>query len=196
MTAQGFLKLAVESIGSPRDVARLLLSANISREAVWTAFALVVAMNAFVYGLGLVVAPPVGALPVFLAQPIGYAVVECVSLAGMIVSITLVGRMMGGAGRLTDVGLLLVWVQALNILVQLASTVLMLAIPPLAGIVGVIAIAIGFWILLNFIDEAHGLGNMLKSFFVFVLALFALGIVLSVALTMAGMTPEGMMGNV
>lgn len=196
MTPQAFVKLAYESIGAPRSVARQLMSAHLTREAIWTAFALVVVLNALVFGAMLVLDPPPSGVPAFLATPGGYLVVQGVTLGGTILAMTLMGRMLGGAGRFLDMALLMIWLQALNIFVQVATSLLLLLSPGLAGLFVIAATGIGFWILLNFIDEAHGLGNLLKAFFVFLLGLLALGFTLSVILTLAGFTPEGMMGNV
>ncbi|WP_425070546.1 YIP1 family protein [Sagittula sp. S175] len=196
MTLQGFVNLAIQSIGAPRDVARLLMSTRMSREALWTAFALVVVANATVYGLSLVMDPAPAGVPVFLSTAAGYLVVEAITLGGTILALTWLGRLLGGAGRMADVALLMIWMQALNLIVQAVTSVLLPLSPEFAGIVVLAGSAIGFWIMLNFIDEAHGLGSLFKAFFVFLLSLLALGFVLSMILVLAGFTPEGMMGNV
>ncbi|MFW2586766.1 YIP1 family protein [Sagittula sp. SSi028] len=193
---QGLVRMALETITGPRRVAQQLMAAHLSREVLATAFALVITLNAVLYGLTLLLAPPPAGTSIFLAQPVGYAVVEVVSLAGMIASLTFVGRLMGGAGRFEDVALLLIWLQALNAAVQAASLILLVAIPPLSGLMSLVAMVIGFWILLNFIAEAHGYGTLLKAFGVFILALLALGFALSMLMTLAGVSPEGLIGNV
>lgn len=196
MTLQGFLKLAVETVSSPRYVARLLLATRLSKEAVWTAFAAVLVLNAVVYGATLVLDPAPAGVPIFLSSPLFYLAAEGVTLFGTIVCVTLIGRLLGGAGRMTDVALLLVWLQALNLIVQAVTALVLPLSPGLAGLLVLVASGLGFWILLNFIDEAHGLGSLFKAFVVFLLGLLALGFALSVLLTVAGVTPEGMMGNV
>lgn len=196
MTAQALFDLGLETIRAPRLVARHLMGIRMSREALLTAFALVVVANAALFGVGLVLDPPPSGVPVFLASPVGYLLVEAVSLAGTIMALTWVGRLLGGAGRMADVALLLIWLQALNIAVQAVTTLALLALPVLAGLIVMLAFGIGLWIMVNFIDEAHGLGSPFKAFLVLVLSVVALGFVLSVILVFAGVTPEGMMGNV
>ncbi len=196
MTAEGFFKLALQSVTSPRSVARLLLSVRPGAEALWTGFALVVVMNALIFSLSLVLFPPQGPLPFFLGAPTGFIATQAATLGGMIVVMTLTGRMFGGSGRIEDVAVLLIWMQGLRVLVQASLLVILPISDTLSGLMVLVASGLGVWILLNFIDEAHELGGLGKSAVVLVLGILGLAFGLSLLLTLAGVSPEGMMGNV
>lgn len=191
-----FWDLALQSVQAPRLAARRLMAAHVSREVLATAFAAVVVLNALIYGLNLLLVPPPAGASIFFSTTVGYLVMEGVTLAGLMLAITLMGRMLGGAGRFSDVALLLIWLQALNIVVQVVALLLMFVMPMLSAVLILGCALLGFWIMLHFIDEAHGLNNLLKAFFAFVLGVFALGFALSIVLVGAGFTPEGLVGHV
>ncbi len=186
----GYLKLALQSVTNPREVAALLLSIRPNREALLTAFALVVVLNTLVFSGSVLLAP--GTVPAFLTNPVAFLAMQAVVLAGSILGFTGVGRIMGGRGRLEEVALLMIWMQGLRVLVQLALLVLTPLSPGLSGMATMAATAIGVWILINFLDEVHELGNLLKAVAVMILGVLAMAIALSLLLAFAGVTPEGM----
>jgi hypothetical protein len=196
MTVDGFLKLAWQSVTDPRDVARLLLSIRPGPEALWTAFALVVVLNALVFSSTQLLVPPQGPMPFMFGSPVGFIVTQAATLAGMIAAMTWTGRLLGGQGGMADVGILLIWMQGLRVLVQLILLVLMPLSGLLSGLVMMAASGAGLWILLNFIDEAHELGSLGRAAVVLVLGLLGLGFGLTLLLSLSGFNPEGMMTNV
>ena len=62
----------------------------------------------------------------------------------------------------------------------------------LAGVLTMGATAVGVWIAVNFIDEAHELNGLLRALAVLILGVLAMAFGLSILLTMVGITPEGM----
>ncbi|MBN7784079.1 hypothetical protein JYP51_04055 [Ponticoccus gilvus] len=194
MNPAGILSLAAQTVVSPRDVARLLLSIRPGAEALWTAFALVVVLNTLVFSASHLLAPvPV---PGVLANPAVFAAMQAAVLASTIAALTWVGGLFGGTARLRDMALLLIWMQALRVL-ALALMALVLPLAPVLGTGVFMAITgLGLWILLNFIDEAHGLGSLLKAGAVAGLGLLAMAFALSIVLALAGVDPNGMALNV
>lgn len=67
-----------------------------------------------------------------------------------------VGRWFGGQGGFLDALLLVAWLQALMVLLQLAQLVAFLIAPPLAGFVMIAALGLFFWLLVGFIQALHG----------------------------------------
>ncbi|NNU97871.1 YIP1 family protein, partial [Anoxybacillus sp. EFIL] len=49
MTLAGFLRLAVNTVTAPRDVARLLMAMNLPSQALWLGFALVIVLNTLMF---------------------------------------------------------------------------------------------------------------------------------------------------
>ncbi|SNR96696.1 YIP1 family protein [Antarctobacter heliothermus] len=190
MTLDGYLKLALQSVTNPREVAALLLSIRPGREALWTAFALVVVLNAMIFSGSLLLDPT--SAPTLLSNPAILLVLQGGALACSILALTWTGRLFGGKARVEEIALLMIWMQGLRILVQGA---LLLVIPislMLAGLVTMAATALGVWIAVNFLDEAHELGGPLRALAVLVLGMFAMAFAISLLLTLAGVTPEGM----
>lgn len=194
MTLQGFLALAVQSVTAPRQVARLLLSINPSREALWTAFALVVALNGLTYAVSLLQSG--GAIPALLQSPLVFVALQAATLAATILGLHYAGRALGGAGRLEDIALLMIWLQALRVLAQVFILLLLPLSAGLGGLAVGAATAIGIWIAIPFIDEAHGFGNLWKAAATLVLGVLAAIIALSIILTLVGVDPNGVTAHV
>ena len=195
MTPAAFLSLALQTVTAPRDVARLLLSIRPGSEALITAFALVVVLNALVYGLS-VVALGEGGMAALISAPLAFMALQALTLGLVIAMLSALGRALGGVARLEDVALLLIWLQALRVLAQLGIMVLMLVTPALGSLAVLIVSALGVWIAVHFVDEAHGLQNMLKSVAVLVGSVLGMALAISVILTALGVAPEGVVGNV
>lgn len=195
MSPAGFLRLAVQTVLAPRDVARLLLSTRLSHEAILTAFALVVVLNALVVGVMQKMGFAAEALPV-LVGPGLLALLLTVLLAIAIVAMTWAGRAIGGSGRLEDVALLFIWVQALRALLQVAVALLAYLSGALASVLAVAAMVVGVWILVNFIDVAHGLDSPFKALGVLILGAVGMVIALSLLFPLLGVTPNGISQNV
>lgn len=190
MTLDGFLRLALQTVTNPREVAALLLSIRPRREALWTAFALVVVLNAMVFS-GSLLLDPTG-VPSLLSNPVILLVLQGGALAGIILALTWTGRLFGGKARIEEIALLMIWMQGLRILIQGAMLLVIPISLTLAGLVTMAATALGVWIAVNFLDEAHGLGGPLRALAVLVLGMFAMAFAVSLLLTLAGVTPEGM----
>ncbi|MFP4404320.1 YIP1 family protein [Rhodosalinus sp.] len=186
MTAAALGQLAVDTIRTPREVARRLMDLKLPRDALWTALALVVVLNAALYSASNMIAPPPDDLAVPIVAPVPFALFLAAGLVGTIYALWYVGRTLGGAGSLGDIMVLLVWLQALRLVVQAALLVLVPLSPVLSSLVVLAAAAIGFWILLNFIDVAHGYGNLLKSLGALALSVLAMALGLTFLVTLFG----------
>ncbi len=194
MTPAAFLSLALQTIAAPRDVARLLMSANLSREALLTAFGLVIIASGLVFHVSNLLSP--GPVPVMLADPIRFVILQAVVQGATIAALTGMGRIMGGTARLSDIAVLMIWLNAIRVVVLVLLSVLMMVSGLLSMLVIFAMTALGFWITLNFIDEAHGFENLFKAFGTLVLGLLAMAFALSFLLTLAGVSPEGMLPDV
>jgi hypothetical protein len=196
MSTDGLLKLAVNTVTAPRDVARLLLAARLGREALVTAFALVVVLNALVFGISRALFTDGGVSIAVLDSPTAFMALQGASLGATILALTWAGRGLGGQGSYADIAVLMIWLQALRVLAQ-AITLLILPVSPLLGGVAVMAAtALGVWIAVHFIDEAHALGSLVKSILVLVVGLLGMAIALSILLSAVGITPDRMTGYV
>ena len=196
MTPAAFLRLAVDSVTAPQDVARLLLSLRWSREALLLSFALVVVLNALVFSATMLLAPPGDAELSLLASPMAFMFTLAGALALTIVAFTLAGRALGGTARIEDMAILMIWMQALRVLVQVAMVVVLAISSGLAALLIVATSALGIWILAHFINQAHGLDSLLRAVLVLLLGLTGTALALAFLLTLTGATTMGLNGYV
>lgn len=195
MTPQGFLTLAVQTVTTPREVAQWLLSLRLNREALGTAFGLVVVLNALIFSIAdqfLAEIPGAGLLGV----PMVFLAIQGLTLLATILFMTWVGGIMGGTARLEEMAVLLIWLQALRVLVQAGLVVILPLAPALGGLLILLSSAAGVWIIIHFIDEAHGLNNLFKALLVLIFGIFGMAVALSIVLAMLGITPDGLTGYV
>ncbi|NDV97835.1 YIP1 family protein [Salipiger sp. PrR002] len=193
MSAAALLSLAWQTIVAPREVARRLISLRLSREVLLTGFALVVVLNALIVGLmQLGGEVPAG----MLLAPVPMGLLLATMLAATIAVMTWAGRTLGGSGRIEDVAVLLIWLQALRALAQLGVALLGAVSGGLALLVVLGSLIVGIWILVNFLDEAHGLGSPFKALLVLILASVALVLALMMIVSLLGVGPNGMAGYV
>ncbi|EPX85030.1 YIP1 family protein [Salipiger mucosus] len=195
MTPAGFLRLAMQTLVAPRDVARLLLSMNLSQEAILTAFGLVVVLNALVVGTMQAAGLGGGAMPM-LAGPVMLVFLLAAALSASILFMTWAGRPLGGTARAQDVALLLVWLQALRALVQVGVALVTVISGGLAALLVIAAMLAGLWITVNFLDVAHGFDNPLKALAVLILGGIGLVFALMFLLSLTGLTPDAMVAHV
>ena len=197
MRVDAFLRLAVQSVTAPRDVARLLLSIRPGAEALWTGFALVVVLNALVFGLSRLLLPDGGLTGAeVLDSPFAFMALQAATLAATIAALTWAGRGVGGSGGLADVAVVMIWLQALRVLAQAVVLVVMPISAFLGAVLVMTASALGIWIAVHFIDEAHALRSVLKAILVLVVGIVGMAIVLSIVLSAIGITPDGVTGYV
>ena len=93
------------------------------------------------------------------------------------------------SGRFGDGLMVFAWVQVLQILLHIVQTTLMLISMTIAGLVGLFATVLMFWILFGLISAWLELGSMLKAALCFVLGLVALSLGGAFLLVLLGFAP-------
>lgn len=196
MTFEGFIRLAINTVTAPRDVARLLLAMNLPRQVLWIAFALVIVLNTLMFSLSLIVMPPQDVISPVLGSPAVFGVMLALSVGALIVAVTLCGRPLGGPARFEDIAVLVIWLQALRVVVQ--GVVLLLGPVSLflSGVVISAASVVGLWIFVNFIDVAHEMGNLLRAGLILLLAVVGMMLGLSLIFSLLGVQTGGIPGYV
>ncbi len=189
-----FAALAMRTVTEPREAATEILSLRLERSVLWSALALAVVLNSFIYQLSLQLTPTSQQLPLLFSSPIMFAVFIGAGLVLSVYSLTFAGRFIGGNATLESIMALLVWLQFLRFAVQLAALVLMVLMPAIAGLLVLGATLYGMYLLLHFVDVAHEFNSLFSSFGALVLS--ALGIMLGLAILLSlfgvqnmGLTP-------
>ncbi|MFD0857932.1 Yip1 family protein [Roseovarius aquimarinus] len=177
-----------QTLTSPREAAQRIIGLGLERDWLWTALILMGVLNGLVYSLVLQMGPgePSPMMPALLQSPLGFTIFLIGALVLTVLTLTLVGRLVGGRAELPQILALIAWMQFLRLVLQIALVVLMLALP-LAGLILVLVASVwGLVILVVFVDEAHGLGNVFKAAGVIILGFLGMLVGLSAILGVLG----------
>lgn len=189
------LRLARDTVTNPREGAITVLSFAPARQALWLMFALVVVASLMMGELmslmmGL---PSDGPLTGPMQQsPFMLGLIQAGLLFVSIHAIHRIGRFFGGTGSLEEAALLIIWLQFILLCVQVVQLAAIVILPPVAGLITILAIALFFWLLTNFIAVLHGFQSLGMVFITTLFAAFGLLVLLSLVLSMLGLAmPTG-----
>ncbi|MEX1236356.1 MAG: YIP1 family protein [Roseovarius sp.] len=181
-----------QTLTAPRDAANRILALDLPRDSLWMALALMGVLNGIVYSLVMQVGdgPQEGApemmMPAALQSPLLFTTFLLGALILTVLTLTWVGRKMGGKGETRHILALVAWMQMLRLIVQLVLVVLMVALP-LAGLILVVVASVwGMVILVIFVDRAHEFGNIFKAAGVIILGFLGMLVALSTVLSVFG----------
>ena len=196
MTSTDWRDLAITSVRDPAQAARHLMAMALPRETLWTGLLLVAVLNTLLFSLSRLITPLATPFPALLNSPIIYFLMVILGLLLTVYAIFWVGRGLGGKGRLDEVMVLIVWMQALRVVVQAATLVLLVTIPELAAILVLAAGVIGIYMLVHFINQAHRLNSLGRAIGVLIASVAAIVLGLSLILSLIGAPFAGVSGYV
>ncbi|MDT8329094.1 MAG: Yip1 family protein [Roseovarius sp.] len=196
MTQAGFKALLVQTLFAPRSAAGVLIALNLPQRWLWTALALMSVLNSIVYSVTLrltATSDPMATamMPPAFHSPVLFTIFLFGALAITVVTLYWIGQRFGGKAQLTDVLVLICWLQVLRLILQLVVAILVIMAPVLGAMVIFIASLWGIYILIGFVDAAHRFDNMFKAAMVIVLAMVAMAVGLSILLSMIGVAVMG-----
>lgn len=186
MTLTDWRPLAVATITDPAGAARTLIGLRLTRDVLWTALLLVAVLNALLFALSNIILPPPPELGLLFHSPMLYLAVVAAGLSLSVVSLHVIGRMLGGTGALENIMVLVVWLQLLRVAMQAIALLLALLTPAISAMVVLAAAFYGIFIMLHFINQAHGFGSLLRSAGVLLASALAILLVLSFFLSFIG----------
>jgi hypothetical protein len=194
---QRMTNLAQLTLQDPRAATRALLAEGVPLPARTAGLLLVAVLSAVLASVQLRLSPqeldPMSAF--MLASPFRAAVVQWAFLALSVVLIHRVGRAFGGTGSFPDALLIVVWLQCLTLVLQLAQLVVNVISPALAGIIGLGGFVLFLWLMASFIAELHGFRSRGLVFAGMVVSAFAAGLFIGLGVIfIAG--PEALIPNV
>ncbi|MBF9047203.1 YIP1 family protein [Rhodobacterales bacterium LSUCC0031] len=179
------LRMARDTVSDPRAGAAQILALHLSLPALRLAFGLVVVLSMIMGELVVLITPP-PPVDVFAMSPVVLGLLQAAFLFVIAHAITVVGRWFGGTGSFAGALALIIWLQFIFLCVQVAQLLAIVIMPPLAGLITVLAMGLFFWLLVNFIAVLHGFTSLGMIFVATILT--ALGIIfgLSLILTLLG----------
>lgn len=181
------LALIQQSLASPREGAARLLALGLPTRVAIEALMIVAALGGLALGLltggGLEVPGEAGTMTL---SPIGYAVALFVTLVLSGLALTGTGRILGGHGTLPGAFLLMAWLQAIDLALQVGTVLVAILVPPLAVVAAIARVAAVLWCLMGFVGALHGLGPG-RSLGTILLGGLGLGLALALLLGLSGM---------
>ena len=192
MTLTDFLKAARYTVREPRAAARWVLQLGLPVPARWTALALMAVLSTLLVMLDLQIigAPGDPMLQAALANPMSLAAVQMLILALSAWLMARIGQIFGGTGQFSDAVMLVVWMQAVLLVLQVAQILAALVSLPLSEVVAFAGFAISMWLMTNFVAELHGFTSLTRVF----LGILGSGLVLVVALAVLLTVVMGVFG--
>jgi hypothetical protein len=177
------------SFRDPAGVALVLTRLELNRGTLYSMVALVTVLSVLILELGLYLSPADAEL--LRATPFTLCFILGASLIMMVFALQLTGRMLGGAGQFGSALLLVVWWQAMALIIQVGQTATMLLFPPMAGIVTLAGLAWLVFALLHLVNVLHGFDSLFKALATVVIGVVGISFGLALLLTLIGVTLQG-----
>ncbi len=176
-----------ETVLTPQLVVPKITGLNLARRPLMMGLALMTALNVIIYALtGLLYPPQDPSVRAFYAPivqtPVLFAGFMYLVLALVSRFIFSFGQSFGGKARHEDILALIVWIQALRLIVSLIALVFTAISPGLTSLFTLGAGIWGIYIHIVFVDEAHGFHDKLKAAVLTVLTY--LGVTMAIVLSL------------
>lgn len=186
-------RMFIAGLTDPRDAAAQVLDLRLPVRALWPMAGLVaVCLSGLMVlqsqlGPGPQITQPDGTVQSVEISPLFFAGLVYLFLALYSWAIAAIGRQLSGTGSFEGAFALVVYLQAILLVFQLAELLLaVMGLGAFGALVAVGAFFFGFYLNIVFVDVLHGFGSMLKSFLLIMAASAAFAIVLMTILTLSG----------
>ncbi len=182
---------------SPNSAAATVLAIrrSVTIEVLWMAVILAAVLNALVISVNMRIFPPspesAEMMPPVLLSP---GLLAVFVVGGLLISVFVflwAGRVLGGKADLGDMLAAMTWIEMVQVGLQVALSILAVVLPGLAQLAGFVASIWMLFILVAFIDKAHGFGSPMRAVGVMILSFFLLLMGLMFFLLLIGATAEG-----
>lgn len=186
-------ELLIDSVKRPRVAARRVLDARVPAPQLLEA-AVLVAVTGVVLGyFALLLSPE--ALDVVSAavihNPLLGAAAQLAVIGVAVFLTTRIGRLFGGKGTMGGALALVVWLNAVMVVVQAAQLVALALLPPVATILAVATIFWALWAFANFVAELHGFQNPFIVLAIVILTTIVVFFGTAMIFAILGITPQG-----
>ncbi len=185
--------LLSQTLGAPREAARQVMALPIGLPERWQVLALVVILSVILTQATVMLAPAEEAAMMrsMLGSPLQSGLVQAAVLVAMVFAVHFVGRAMGGAGAFADALLLIAWLEWVMVCLQVVQLVASVVLPLLASAIGVMGVALFFWLLTQFVLELHGFRSPVRVFGMIVIVLVALAFGVALVFGLIGVSLPG-----
>ncbi len=186
---QALKELFVQTIVTPAEAGRKVLSLDISLSQTWQALVLAASLNAIILTM-MLTSFPVEATVILVggAGPIAMFISMLATFSGLSAAFFLAGHFLKGAADFRDILALFTWLQFMRAALFAAALVLGFVSLFLSSLILMLGSLYGLWILVNFLNEAEGFNSLGKSVGVLGMAFLITMMALSVLLQLVGAT--------
>lgn len=186
-------RLVIDSLVRPREAARRVLAVHVEADVLAQAAAAVVCLEVL---LGFLAVRMSGSAAdatstALLAQPLALAAGQLVMIGVLALLTFRVGRLFGGQGGFLGAAALVVWLNAVTLVIQAAQLAALAVIPPLGALITLATLFWLLWVYANFVAELHGFESPVMVLGVVILTMVALVFGLSLLVAMLGVVPQG-----
>ena len=189
LTLSGLWRHTRDTIRAPQEAAQAVLALNLPRNVLWLGLALVITLSTLLASavLLMVPMPEAGA---GVPMPVVMGIVQAVFLVLVSLGIAVIGARFGGKGDFDGALALMVWLQAVFLVVQAFQIVaIAIGLSVLADIVSLASIPLFFWLMAQFVTVLHGFSSVWKTFWAIIMFLIAFAFLLSLVVTSFGFVP-------
>ncbi len=161
------------TLRQPGAAARSILLRRWPAEAVWTGLLLAIVLNVLFFSSVSLFFPLEGDLVTLNLMPDSTGIsifTAAIRSVGFAAVLTLGGRWLGGTASFMPMLSVLVWHQLVQIFALLAVILIMAFSPSLGALFALLVGVVLFFVLLNFVNEAHGFASLWRAFAVIVMA--------------------------
>ncbi len=189
LTLSGLWRHTRDTIRAPQEAAQAVLALNLPRNVLWLGLALVITLSTLLASavLLMVPMPEAGA---GVPMPVVMGIVQAVFLVLVSLGIAVIGARFGGKGDFDGALALMVWLQAVFLVVQAFQiAAIAIGLSVLADIVSLASIPLFFWLMAQFVTVLHGFSSVWKTFWAIIMFLIAFAFLLSLVVTSFGLVP-------
>ena len=189
LTLSGLWRHTRDTIRAPQEAAQAVLALNLPRNVLWLGLALVITLSTLLASavLLMVPMPEAGA---GVPMPVVMGIVQAVFLVLVSLGIAVIGARFGGKGDFDGALALMVWLQAVFLVVQAFQiAAIAIGLSVLADIVSLASIPLFFWLMAQFVTVLHGFSSVWKTFWAIIMFFIAFAFLLSLVVTSFGLVP-------
>ena len=189
LTLSGLWRHTRDTIRAPQEAAQAVLALNLPRNVLWLGLALVITLSTLLASAVLLMVPMPEA-SAGVPMPVVMGIVQAVFLVLVSLGIAVIGARFGGKGDFDGALALMVWLQAVLLVVQAFQiAAIAIGLSVLADIVSLASIPLFFWLMAQFVTVLHGFSSVWKTFWAIIMFLIAFAFLLSLVVTSFGLVP-------
>ena len=161
-------RLTLDTPRDPKSVAEQLLGLGLTRPQIISLFAVSVCLSVislFVSNVSMNGEDPFVLIvgPGLVMGPLPVAIMIFVMTLVSALASSRIGQMFGGRGDFNALLIVMSWLQWMQFVFQMVSTLLSFISIALSGLVSLVIFVLSLWMFVSMVDRAHGFDSALKS---------------------------------